>query len=289
MARRGRRRRLRDGHGRRPAHPPLPRAARRRGRRAGEPQCSGSSRSTRCSSSATRASGSPPTSGRTARSTRAATSCSSSFDLEDGVPRWRWQVGGIVLERELAMAHGPSAVGVVHRLVSRRPAGAPRADAALHLAERARRAASRTARRRSSRRPDGFVFEERLPRRRRRAGRPGGEWYRGVRAREEAARGLSDREDLWAAGDVRAPTLEPGAVPRGDRRRRAVRRDAAGGDARSSPARDGAARSGCSRPRARPTRSTRSSCSRPTSSRSRPAGARPRSPAIRGSASGRAT
>ncbi len=30
----------------------------------------------------------------------------ASFDLADGVPRWRWQVGGIVLEREIAAAHG---------------------------------------------------------------------------------------------------------------------------------------------------------------------------------------
>jgi predicted glycogen debranching enzyme len=29
---------------------------------------------------------------------------------------------------------------------------------------------------------------------------PGGEWYRSARLREEAARGLSDTEDLWAAG-----------------------------------------------------------------------------------------
>jgi predicted glycogen debranching enzyme len=46
---------------------------------------------------------------------------------------------------------------------------------------------------------DGFVFEGAY----RVAGagrRPGGAWYRGVRAREEAARGLNDREDLWAAG-----------------------------------------------------------------------------------------
>ena len=29
---------------------------------------------------------------------------------------------------------------------------------------------------------------------------PGGDWYRGVHAREEAARGLNPVEDLWAAG-----------------------------------------------------------------------------------------
>ena len=34
----------------------------------------------------------------------------------DGVPRWRWQIGGTVLEREVAMAHGAPVVGVVHRL-----------------------------------------------------------------------------------------------------------------------------------------------------------------------------
>ena len=45
----------------------------------------------------------------------------------------------------------------------------------------------------------GFVFEQAY--RVEGAGwQAGGEWYRDVRAREEAARGLADREDLWAAG-----------------------------------------------------------------------------------------
>ena len=49
---------------------------------------------------------------------------------------------------------------------------------------------------------DGFVFEGAY--RVEGAGwQPGGDWYRDVRAREEAARGLSDREDLWAAGTFR--------------------------------------------------------------------------------------
>src|SRR5262249_5628361 len=55
---------------------------------------------------------------------------------------------------------------------------------------------------------DGFVFEDAY----RVAGEgfePGGEWYRGVRAREEAARGLNDREDVWAAGTFKAE-LQPG-------------------------------------------------------------------------------
>src|SRR5438093_394309 len=41
----------------------------------------------------------------------------ASFDLDDGVPRWRWTIGDVVLEREIAMARGRSAVGVVHRVV----------------------------------------------------------------------------------------------------------------------------------------------------------------------------
>ncbi len=121
-----------------------------------------------------------------------------SFTLDRGVPRWRWQVGNVVLEREIAMAHGRCAVGIAHRLVS--------ADRAVALeltplctwrsvhGERFANgdpAVETTA--------DGFVFEGAF----RVAGagwRPDGAWYRGVRAREEAARGLNDREDLWAAG-----------------------------------------------------------------------------------------
>lgn len=28
------------------------------------------------------------------------------FDLTDGLPRWRWRIGEVVVERELAMRHG---------------------------------------------------------------------------------------------------------------------------------------------------------------------------------------
>ena len=41
-----------------------------------------------------------------------------SFDLTDGVPRWRWQVGSVVLEREIAMVHGAPVVGIVHTLLA---------------------------------------------------------------------------------------------------------------------------------------------------------------------------
>jgi len=41
-----------------------------------------------------------------------------SFDLDDGLPRWRWRLGDVVIERELAMAAGASCLGVVHRLLA---------------------------------------------------------------------------------------------------------------------------------------------------------------------------
>src|SRR3954467_13996062 len=40
------------------------------------------------------------------------------FDLVDGLPRWRWRIGDVVLERELAMAAGAPYVVVEHRLVA---------------------------------------------------------------------------------------------------------------------------------------------------------------------------
>ena len=41
----------------------------------------------------------------------------STFALVDGVPRWRWSTGGIVVECELAMARGRPATGVVYRIL----------------------------------------------------------------------------------------------------------------------------------------------------------------------------
>ena len=122
----------------------------------------------------------------------------ASFELDRGVPRWRWQVGDIVVERELAMAHGRAAVGIVHRLI--------RSDRAVRLeltplctwrSIHGERFAGSDPRIEST--SGGFAFEEAY-----RVSGPGwaltGEWYRSVRWREEAARGLGDREDVWAAG-----------------------------------------------------------------------------------------
>jgi predicted glycogen debranching enzyme len=131
----------------------------------------------------------------------------ASFDLDDGVPRWRWEIGDVVLERELVALHGRPAVVVLHRLLrAARPvrlelaALATRRDAHGERFADGAPAVEQTG--------DGFVFEGAY-----RVAGPGfaaaGEWYRGVHYREEAARGLNDREDLWHAGTFGAE-LEPG-------------------------------------------------------------------------------
>jgi predicted glycogen debranching enzyme len=131
----------------------------------------------------------------------------ASFDLADGLPRWRWQVGGIVLERELATAYGSPTVGVVHRLLSAdRPVRLELTPLCTWRSVHGERHANGPPQVDAT--GDGFVFERSY----RLAGagwQSGGDWYRGVRLREEAARGLADREDLWAAGTF-AADLEPG-------------------------------------------------------------------------------
>ncbi len=134
----------------------------------------------------------------------------ASFELAGGVPRWRWAVGDVVLEREVAMAHGSPAVGVVHRLV-RAGAGA---QVRLELGALCTWRDVHGERFAGDGAPavtpvdGGFTFEGAY---RVRGGgfEPGGSWYSGARHREEAARGLNDREDLWYAGRFTA-ALEPG-------------------------------------------------------------------------------
>jgi predicted glycogen debranching enzyme len=131
-----------------------------------------------------------------------------SFGLVEGVPRWRWQIGALVLERELAMSNGSPTVGVVHRLVA--------ADRPVRLeltplctwrgmhGERHAYGAPEIAQV-----PDGFLFEHAY--RVQGAGwqSGGGGWYSGVRLREEAARGLNDVEDVFAPGTF-SVALAPG-------------------------------------------------------------------------------
>lgn len=132
-----------------------------------------------------------------------------SFTLDRGVPRWRWQVGDIVLERELAMTYGRSAVGAVHRLVrADRPVTLELTPLCTWRSVHGERFAAGDPELEAT--ADGFVFEGAY--RVSGAGwQSGGEWYYGVRAREEAARGLNDREDIWAAGAF-VVDLGPGDV-----------------------------------------------------------------------------
>jgi len=131
-----------------------------------------------------------------------------SFALRDGVPVWRWQIGDVVLERELAMVRGRPGVGVVHRVV--------------RAGERVRLELEALATWRDvhgerfgnwdpviETLPDGFVFEGQYRVRGPGFDPTGAAWYRNVSYREEAARGLNDREDLFFAGRFVAD-LEPG-------------------------------------------------------------------------------
>ncbi len=132
-----------------------------------------------------------------------------SFTLDHGIPRWRWVIGDIVFERELAMMHGRPAVAVRHRLVA---AAGPVTVEITPLCTWRDGHSDRHAGPDPSVQAtaDGFVFEHAY-RVRGSDWSPGGSWYRGVRARAEAERGLSDTEDLWAAGRFVA-TLVPGEV-----------------------------------------------------------------------------
>jgi predicted glycogen debranching enzyme len=130
-----------------------------------------------------------------------------SFEIVDGLPKWRWTVGDVAIEREIAMDHGRASVAVVHRVV--------RAPGPVALELHALCTWRDVHGERFADGPpavdigtDGFVFEDAY----RVAGTgyvAGGEWYRGVHYRVEAERGLGDTEDLWHAGHF-ATQLEPG-------------------------------------------------------------------------------
>jgi predicted glycogen debranching enzyme len=134
----------------------------------------------------------------------------ATFDLDDGVPRWRWQVGDVVLERELAMTPGRAAVGVVHRLLrADRPVRLELTPLCTWRGVHGERFAGPAPDVRPA--ADGFVFEGAYRVAASGDWAAGGSWYRGLRAREEAARGLNDLEDVWAAGTFVAD-LEPGVA-----------------------------------------------------------------------------
>jgi predicted glycogen debranching enzyme len=132
------------------------------------------------------------------------------FDLTDGVPRWRWRIGDVVLERELAMRHGEATLGVVHRLLSGGPVRLRlEALCTWRDAHGNRDAGGPPPATEST--VDGVLVEGAY----RLAGpgwQPAGEWYRGAWLREEVERGLPPSEDLWLAGQFAADLAAGDAV-----------------------------------------------------------------------------
>ncbi len=131
----------------------------------------------------------------------------TSFEIVEGVPRWRWQVDDIVVEAEVAMLRGRPAVGVVHRLVNApSPVRLELTAVATWRDAHGERSAfgdppvSATA--------DGFVFDNAY-RVRGPGCQPVAEWWHGSHQREEAARGLQSNEDLCDAGTFTVE-LQPG-------------------------------------------------------------------------------
>jgi predicted glycogen debranching enzyme len=130
-----------------------------------------------------------------------------SFDLDDGLPRWRWRIGEVVIERELAMVSGSPCLGVVHRLVAGGPVELA-VDAVVTWRDvHGERLAGRRPQVASA--DGGLVVEDAY-----RLVGPGWQWrsvwWNGVHYREEAARGLIAAEDLWYAGRFVAPLGRPG-------------------------------------------------------------------------------
>ncbi len=123
----------------------------------------------------------------------------TSFELIDGVPRWRWRIGDVVIEREIATAHGRAAVSVVHRLVAGGPVRITLEALCAWRDAHGEQGSSISV----TPAADGCVVEDSY-----RIAGPGfasaGEWFQGVRYREEAARGLQDQENLWYAGSFHA-------------------------------------------------------------------------------------
>jgi predicted glycogen debranching enzyme len=133
-----------------------------------------------------------------------------AFDLDDGLPRWRWRIGDVVLERQLAMAHGRPCVAVVDRLVAGGPVHvALDAVCTWRDAHGERHAGGPPPRMEST--VDGVLVDGAY-----RLAGPGwratGVWWRGAYRREEAARGLAPVEDLWHAGRFEAELDRPGAA-----------------------------------------------------------------------------
>ncbi|MFJ6199423.1 amylo-alpha-1,6-glucosidase [Micromonospora sp. NPDC092111] len=130
------------------------------------------------------------------------------FDLVDGLPRWRWRIGDVVVERELAMTYGRSAVAVVHRLVAGGPVRLDLSAACTWRDAHGERRADGPVPRVEP--VDGGAVVEGAFRLAGPDWTPEGQWWLGVHHREEAARGLYPEDDLWYAGRFSGALDRPG-------------------------------------------------------------------------------
>ncbi|WP_438871236.1 amylo-alpha-1,6-glucosidase [Paractinoplanes tereljensis] len=134
----------------------------------------------------------------------------AGFELVDGLPRWRWRIGDVVIERELAMMHGRPAVAVVHRLLTGGPVGLSlEALVTWRDAHKERTADGPPP---AVEPVEGGCVVEGAFRLRGPEFQAGGAWWLGVRHRAEAARGLQPIEDLWYAGSFHAELRQPGST-----------------------------------------------------------------------------
>jgi glycogen debranching enzyme len=132
-----------------------------------------------------------------------------SFDLTDGLPRWRWRVGDVVIERELAMERGRCGIAVVHRLLA--APGPVRLTLAALCTWRAAAAERTTSRPLRVAPVAGGAVVEDAYRIRGPGWRTAGEWYYGAVTRLDRTADRPPVEDLWHAGEF-AATLAPGAA-----------------------------------------------------------------------------
>jgi predicted glycogen debranching enzyme len=133
-----------------------------------------------------------------------------SFAVVDGLPRWRWRVGDVVLERRIAMMHGAPVVAVTHTLLAGGPVELIAEPLCTWRDAHGERYAADNLRVEPT--ADGVVVGDayRLSGQcsNAQAARPEYEhdprWYAGVHYRQEAARGLAATEDLLRVGRFRA-------------------------------------------------------------------------------------
>jgi predicted glycogen debranching enzyme len=129
-----------------------------------------------------------------------------SVEIRDGLPRWRWRAGAVVVERALAMQAGRPSLALTHTVLAGGPVTLTVEPLCTWRDAHGERIAAGGIEAELA--GDGVIIERAY----RIAGpgfEPGGEWYLGAHHREEAARGLNPDEDLFRPGRF-AKRLETG-------------------------------------------------------------------------------